>query len=568
MRDSSAFYLSCINVAALVVFVYHMSQIEQREQEREQREQEREQERDGERKLLLHYFPFMRKPWDKCKIKVGLEANVPKRPRNIKTKSAKFYFENMNVPDGRFKCLVTGKIGVGDEVKLAHIIPRRSPDQFFKYICLDPNDRDQPRNTMLLADKLESAFDNMQISFCETPESIECTEARERQYRVMVWDQNILNKSLWPGSQYTVEDFQGHVFSFPPGKEPFTRLLSWQAQDSYDNAVKLRWVSKKECKRPPKFGTPVREVFTTPIDNWISYARGESPQADEKQFRGCQERLFQDEVSTSIVSSSNIPSTLSLTDEGEGVSTDDLETKKTHDKGAQRKPDSSVEELGVPSLGKDECSESVQTNRTSSKRSITNSKRGPRRMLHHPPQDLENNKRVRKLDNDQELGTNGMESIQRPVRPLSSSRALTRPSASTTHPSQKHPASSNQSVVSKGSVRSSSSPSSQLPFGKAVGKRSTVDAGDEPVLVATAPRKSRRPAASLSSNTRGQELVPPVHQAQEPDFEETQPDQDNNNNVQSKPRTSRTRRRLKFFLCVCFCVGVALTLLVLVIFWP
>ena len=219
--------------------------------------------------------------------------------------------------------------------------------------------------------------------------------------------------------------------------------------------------------------------------------------------------------------------------------------------------------------------EPAQTNRTSSQRSIANSNRGPRRMLHHAPRDLENHKRHCQLDHDQELETNGertRDSMQRPVRPRSSSRALTRPSASTTHDlSQKHAVSSNQSVVSKGSVRSSSSSSFQRPFGQALGKRSTVDAGDEPILVATAPRRSSRPAASLTFNTRGQVLVPPlapVHQAQEqPDLEENQSsDQDNNNNtVQSKPRLSRTRLRLKWFLCVSFCVGVALTLLVLVI---
>ena len=392
MRDSSAFYLSCItavasgiNVAACVVLVYKLKQIEQkiekieqREQEREQREQERdgerklllqreqereqrEQERDGERKLLLQREQereqrdckleqieqkikkieqreqereqreqekdgerklllqreqereqreqerdgerklLLQREQEReqrdCKLEqieqksvkklhergrerereghgeyklmlqnlaflINRDASVPERPPDIKAKSAKFYFENMDIPvfgrNFRTKCLVTGHIGIGDEVKLAHILPRDSFDPMFTYVGLDPNDRDQPRNTMLLAETLESAFNQMQISFCETRESINCPQVRERQFRVTVWDRNILNKPLWTGSQHTVAEYEDHVFSFPPGKEPFTRLLSWHAQESYDNAVMEGWISSQYCERPLPFGTPVR----------------------------------------------------------------------------------------------------------------------------------------------------------------------------------------------------------------------------------------------------------------------------------------------------------------------
>ena len=194
---------------------------------------------------------------------------IPKRPNKLKQSVINFYYGNVSrsfSSHGVEMCFVTGEWGTGAQVKVAHICPRRTPDTLFNDFCLRPEDRDNARNMMMLAANLEPALDRKQISFIETKESMEHPEIRVRQYQMKVWDKKILDFCIWQDLEHKVQEYDGHVFSFPLGNGPFTRVLSCQAQLCYNIAVKQGWVSQ-DYDRPQEFGTPVRDVFTTPIAN-------------------------------------------------------------------------------------------------------------------------------------------------------------------------------------------------------------------------------------------------------------------------------------------------------------
>ena len=55
-------------------------------------------------------------------------------------------------------------------------------------------------------------------------------------------------------SDKTFEDISKKPFSFPPGKVPFTRILSHHAQCCYARAVNNGW----NVQRPPLFGSPLK----------------------------------------------------------------------------------------------------------------------------------------------------------------------------------------------------------------------------------------------------------------------------------------------------------------------
>ena len=147
---------------------------------------------------------------------------------------------------------------------------------------------------MMLAANLEPALDRKQISFIETKESMEHPEIRVRQYQMKVWDEKILDFYIWQDSEHKVQEYDGHVFSFPLGNGPFTRVLSCQAQLCYNIAVKQGWVSQ-DYDRPQEFGTPVREVFTTPIANRTFDSR-DSPRSCRNTKR-TEKQMFGDDIS-------------------------------------------------------------------------------------------------------------------------------------------------------------------------------------------------------------------------------------------------------------------------------
>ena len=95
----------------------------------------------------------------------------------------------------------------------------------------------------MLVANLETTLDKKEISFIEMKESMEDPKICVQQYQMKVWDKNFLT-SYVAGFREQSWEYNGHVFSFPNGNDPFTCVLSCQVQLCYYNAVRQVWVSK------------------------------------------------------------------------------------------------------------------------------------------------------------------------------------------------------------------------------------------------------------------------------------------------------------------------------------
>jgi hypothetical protein len=252
--------------------------------------------------------PTHKNPW-----MLVYQAMKAKTPRKIDTRcKAIKHYNGGNTAKGQRRgfgaeCCVTGCHGFDREVDAAHILPHGSPEYWLNNFGIQ--DLDNLRNVVLLCKNIETAFDKLQLCFLQVNE-------KPGTYKLKVWDKEGLegtilytprNRNRIDGS-VTLEDgtesvaddkssklittYDGHEFCFPEGKHPFSKLLSYHAQESYKMALDKKWIPlSEEC--PKKYGSPFDDIIITCHNSFEPLQRGDtsitsetSLSARQLSFRG------------------------------------------------------------------------------------------------------------------------------------------------------------------------------------------------------------------------------------------------------------------------------------------
>jgi hypothetical protein len=229
----------------------------------------------------------------------GYEAEKKKTPRKIDMRNAAIthYYGDKALRGANrgliAVCCVTGCRGFDHEVNAAHILPHGSPKHWDK--TLDIKDRDNVRNIVLLCKNIENAFDKLQLCFLRHKEE-------PGAYELKVWDKEGLKDTILymqhnrnngsvaftngtvedtdAKSSSLITDYDGHVFRFAEYKHPFSRLLSYHAQESYKWALAKKWIaSNEEC--PEEYGSPFDNDLMLCHNSVDSLRRGDTSTTSE-----------------------------------------------------------------------------------------------------------------------------------------------------------------------------------------------------------------------------------------------------------------------------------------------
>ena len=145
-------------------------------------------------------------------------------------------------------CMVSGKSGNGEQVVCAHIVPCSSLESSLAKVGLTKADVASIRNCLFLAKGLETAFDNLQLSFIRSP-----TNPLNSNLFLKIWDDSCRSHKLWVGLDVdTIGDFDGKELVLN-GHEPFKRALSYQAYQAYVNRPAM-----EQHDAPIHYGSPFK----------------------------------------------------------------------------------------------------------------------------------------------------------------------------------------------------------------------------------------------------------------------------------------------------------------------
>ena len=125
------------------------------------------------------------------------------------------------------KCMSSGLLGFGDQVKVAHLLPAVSDVFILTQLGFTENDTVSVRNGLLLCSGFEEAFDQLQASFILGP-----YEGLREGYIFKIWNDSCRNKETFPNSGHLIGSFEGKPLELK-GHEPFSRVLSYQAYQAF-----------------------------------------------------------------------------------------------------------------------------------------------------------------------------------------------------------------------------------------------------------------------------------------------------------------------------------------------
>lgn len=172
------------------------------------------------------------------------------------------YKKNKN----NIKCMLTRKIGNGDQVCAAHILTASSDEDIYSSLGMSFADLNSPRNGLWLARNIEKAFDALFLSFVPRDVLHPLTLA------LIIWDDVARMTPIWDDHQDLIGQYEGCSLQLH-SHQPFRRALSYQAYLAHSNYVnKLFPLDKVGC--PAEFGTPstfitMRETLAAHFDNSV-----------------------------------------------------------------------------------------------------------------------------------------------------------------------------------------------------------------------------------------------------------------------------------------------------------
>ena len=146
--------------------------------------------------------------------------------------------------EDKCRCMLSGLLGLGDQVRVAHLLPAVSTISILTQLGFKEIDTDSVRNGLLLCKGFELAFDQLQASFILGP----CQGLREG-FIFKMWNDCCRNQETFPGSGHLIGSYEGQPLILN-GHEPFSRVLSYQAYQAFmHNSI-------APTLEPVAFGTP------------------------------------------------------------------------------------------------------------------------------------------------------------------------------------------------------------------------------------------------------------------------------------------------------------------------
>ena len=131
-------------------------------------------------------------------------------PAQLKNKYCK------DVAPGLARCQATGLVGAhvhndecDNQVCASYIVPVECPEFMLKATGLYENEVNTPVNGLLLARNIQIAFDDMRL--CFTPSNPLHTSSLV----LKIWDNDIRQEPIWPGSPHAIGEFDGMPLLFP-----------------------------------------------------------------------------------------------------------------------------------------------------------------------------------------------------------------------------------------------------------------------------------------------------------------------------------------------------------------
>jgi len=177
-------------------------------------------------------------------------------------KPAAIFYESWSTDTRKAKCCITGICGDANQVVAGQIVPRTS----WRFDpCWFDSDHIRKlngiRNILIMSKGIKKAFDEQCVCFL-------CVEDKPGTFKLRIWDQEVLNEPIFPGSKLTIGAFQGTLFSFHEKSIPFTRFLSWHAQCSYKAAIVQKWITR-ETEPPEEYGSPLKNdiIFCSSLES-------------------------------------------------------------------------------------------------------------------------------------------------------------------------------------------------------------------------------------------------------------------------------------------------------------
>ena len=148
------------------------------------------------------------------------------------------------------KCMLSGQLGLGRQVKVAHLLPVVSKISTLTELGFEEADVDDVRNGLLLSAGFEEAYDTLRASFVKGIYQDHTLGGPREGYIFTIWDDECRKLETFPESGRLIEEFEGHALTLN-GHDPFKRALSFQAYQAFlHNKVALHL-------RPKDFGSPV-----------------------------------------------------------------------------------------------------------------------------------------------------------------------------------------------------------------------------------------------------------------------------------------------------------------------
>ena len=151
-------------------------------------------------------------PWTESKISKG------ERDGSCRKKMEKLL--GCNKKTKKPKCSVTGIRGNASEVICAHIIPCSSTSHQLIIVGLTVRNVNETKNLVFLAYGIERCFDKLQLSFMKT-------NPLEDKLTLKIWDDDIRNHLIFPGSSQRIGGFDGAELKLE--HTVYKRLLAFQA---------------------------------------------------------------------------------------------------------------------------------------------------------------------------------------------------------------------------------------------------------------------------------------------------------------------------------------------------
>ena len=198
--------------------------------------------------LADHADHRLRNPWRKSPVSLS-----HRRKKNTRKKCASYY-NRYEPKKGLAQCCFTNIWGDSDTVVGAHLLPVGStPECILESLEMETKLNDY-RNVIPMLKTIEAAYDAQRLCIV-LDESSEDTP----KYHLMILDPTLRGEMMHEDRTFQAQ--AGEPFELPVGQggvSPFTRVLSFHAQSSYERAIRKGWIQEEaNTHRPIEYGSPL-----------------------------------------------------------------------------------------------------------------------------------------------------------------------------------------------------------------------------------------------------------------------------------------------------------------------